>query len=343
MGCDKMNIWQIAAGDGNREYSDVFLRFGVILVGPGSYGDYFENRCIYDDTSHRAYRRFYPNFMEDMQTGDLVILKRSSGKNKWKIVAVGKVRSDYFHTEVFEDVEGWYLQHCRNVKWKRPAGPTIISGLKQGVLSRINKPIPREKAQKIWKNGVAVQSERIPELVEDLEDEQLIDLLMVNGLSGNDADIITKTIWRIRRLAKWYVSQDRDFGEHEIRTFLIVPLLIALGFPEQRIRIEWKKIDISIFESPFPSEQENPVIILETKRLCDGLRYAPKQARDYLQDYPNCCFFIVSNGIQYKLFERIEGKWQFRAYANLLSLKSEHPYFRKVKGADELFLKILPL
>lgn len=166
---------------------------------------------------------------------------------------------------------------------------------------------------------------------------------MVSGLSGNNADIITRAIWRIRRLAKWYDSHGTDVGEHEIRTFLIVPLLIALGLPEQRIKIEWNNIDISIFESPIPSEQENPVIILETKRLHGGLRYAPNQARDYLQDYPNCCFFIVSNGIHYKLFERIEGKWLFRAYANLLSLKSKHPYFREVKGADELFLKILPL
>ena len=337
-----MNIWQIAAGDGNREYSEVFLRYGVILIGPGSYGDYFENQDIYDDNSHHAYSRYYQSFMKDMQTGDLVILKSPHG-NKWEIVAVGKVRSDYFHTEVFEDVEGWPLQHCRKVQWKRSADPTIISGLRRGTLFGVDNQIPRKKAQKIWKTGVAIQSERIPELAEDLEDEQLIDLLMISGLSGNDADIITRTIWRIRRLAKWYDSQGRDVGEHEIRTFLIVPLLIALGFPEQRIKIEWNNIDISIFESPFPSEQENPVIILETKRLHDGLRYAPDQAKYYLQDYPNCCFFIVSNGIHYKLFERIEGEWQFRAYANLLSLKSKHPYFREVKGAAELFLKILPL
>ena len=86
-----MNIWQIAAGDGNREYSEVFLRYGVILIGPGSYGDYFENQDIYDDNSHHAYSRYYQSFMKDMQTGDLVILKSPHG-NKWEIVAVGKVR-----------------------------------------------------------------------------------------------------------------------------------------------------------------------------------------------------------------------------------------------------------
>lgn len=41
-----MTIWQIAAGDGNRYYDDVFLKYGVILVGPGSEGEYFQFRLI---------------------------------------------------------------------------------------------------------------------------------------------------------------------------------------------------------------------------------------------------------------------------------------------------------
>jgi len=28
------NIWQVKAGDGKRDYSDVFLQFGVMLIGP---------------------------------------------------------------------------------------------------------------------------------------------------------------------------------------------------------------------------------------------------------------------------------------------------------------------
>lgn len=44
-----MTIWQVAAGDGSKNYADIFLQFGVILVGPGSEGDYFKNRAIYKE------------------------------------------------------------------------------------------------------------------------------------------------------------------------------------------------------------------------------------------------------------------------------------------------------
>ena len=32
------NTWQIGSGDNTRNYSDVFFKFGVALVGPGSIG-----------------------------------------------------------------------------------------------------------------------------------------------------------------------------------------------------------------------------------------------------------------------------------------------------------------
>ena len=33
-----MNYWQVAAGEGSRDYSDVFLKFGIMLVGGGDPG-----------------------------------------------------------------------------------------------------------------------------------------------------------------------------------------------------------------------------------------------------------------------------------------------------------------
>ncbi len=35
-----MNIWQIKAGDSTRDYSEVFIHYGVMLIGSGEYGDY---------------------------------------------------------------------------------------------------------------------------------------------------------------------------------------------------------------------------------------------------------------------------------------------------------------
>ena len=95
-----MTIWQVAAGDGSRDYSDVFLKFGVILVGPGSEGNYFANKDAYNDPESWAYRPFIEPFAERVVVGDLVVLKRPSGY-QWEIIAVGEVTSEYLHQEVF--------------------------------------------------------------------------------------------------------------------------------------------------------------------------------------------------------------------------------------------------
>ena len=128
-----MTIWQVAAGDGSRDYSDVFLKFGVILVSPGSEGGYFANKDAYNNTASWADRSFIEPFAERVVVGDLVVLKHPSGY-QWEIIAVGEVTSEYLHREVFGDIEGWDLQHCRQVLWKIPSNATVISGLTRGTL-----------------------------------------------------------------------------------------------------------------------------------------------------------------------------------------------------------------
>ena len=61
-----MKIWQVAAGDGSRDYADVFLRFGVILVGPGSEGNYFSNEDAYNNPDSWAYRPFIRPLAEEV-------------------------------------------------------------------------------------------------------------------------------------------------------------------------------------------------------------------------------------------------------------------------------------
>ncbi len=226
-----MTIWQVAAGDGNHDYANVFLRFGVILVGPGSEGDYFLNRDAYE------FRESWPRSLAENQAiGDLVVLKRAYGR---------------------------------------------------------------------------------------------------------DAEVIVNTIWRLRRVAKWYNSHSSDVGEHEIRTFLIVPLLISMGWAEQKIKIEWNNIDVTLFDAPY-SKQSNPLLIIESKRLWAGLQYAPEQAISYAQSYPTCKQLIVSDGIRYKLFHRTGDEWSYAAYMNLLAPKRSHPYEPDVDGAVSFFLALIP-
>jgi hypothetical protein len=334
-----MSVWQVAAGDGTRDYSDVFLRFGVILVGPGDEGPYFENKEAYGPGGW-VYRPFIPVIAEGISEGDTVILKKPSG-SAWEILAVGEVTSEYKHMETFGDVDGWDLQHGREIKWKQPIKQTVTEGLRRGTLYAVYKEPPLEVARKIWTQGKELKSENIPEPQKEIEIDSMIDSLLEHGLPSGTAEVMGHTIWRLRRIAKWYVEHNEAAGEHEIRTFLIVPLLTSLGWAEQRIKIEKDGVDIVLLDRPY-SDQSKPVLLIESKRLGDGLLYAPDQAERYANDYPDCKFFAVSDGIRYKLYERHNKQWRYSAYMNLLSPKAKHPYYREVDGAVAFFIKTIP-
>ncbi|HUY28337.1 MAG TPA: hypothetical protein VMV27_13040 [Candidatus Binataceae bacterium] len=335
-----INIWQVAAGDGSRDYADVFLRFGVILVGPGSLGNYFTNKDAYNKSESGAYRSFLEPFAEKISVGDLVALKRPRS-DQWEIVAIGEVRSDYVHQEVFEDVEGWDLQHCREVHWKVPDATTLVSGLTRGTLKRVYNEQALTEIRRIWASGRDLASEPIPAKSEPITVDEVIESLIVDGLPGQRAELIAKTIWRLRRMAKYYGDHGAEVGEHEIRTFLIVPLLMSLGWAEQRVKIEWGNMDVVLFDTPY-KKGSKPVMIIESKRLFDGMRYAPEQAKGYARSFPSCDRFVVSDGIRYKLFRREGDDWRYAAYMSLTAPKRNHPYERTVEGAVAFFRSVIP-
>ena len=84
-----MNVCQVAAGDGSRDYADIFLKFGVILVGPGSEGNYFKNKTVYNDPQHQSHRPFIYTIAEQLQKNDLVILKKPASQ-QWEFLAVDR-------------------------------------------------------------------------------------------------------------------------------------------------------------------------------------------------------------------------------------------------------------
>ena len=51
-----MNYWQVAAGEGARDYSDVFLQYGVILLGSGNPGS-FSRAPGRATRGHKGWRR----------------------------------------------------------------------------------------------------------------------------------------------------------------------------------------------------------------------------------------------------------------------------------------------
>ena len=334
------NYWQVAAGDGERDYSEVFLKYGVMLIGPGDPGEYSKNKDYYDDKD-----RYKPNdvryFAEQVKKGDIVVLKRPSGR-LWEVVAVGTVKGGYVHSSAFDDVEGWDLQHCRRVEWVKSEGWEPITGLARGTFKRIDKKDTQQTVYDLLKSGVKHPCKSIPKPVRKLDDEDLIDDLISHGLRPKDAEEFTQTIQRIRRLVKWYYSSGEDVKEHETRTFLIVPLLLALGWSEQRLKIEWKNVDIAFFERPYTDKDDECIIILESKKLRAGLSPAEGQAKGYADKHPECKKLIVSDGCCYKLFERNEGNdWTYSAYLNILKPKRIYPYESSVGGAPDVFKNLM--
>lgn len=280
-------------------------------------------------------------FAEKVKEGDIVVLKRSSGR-LWEVVAVGTVKGGYTHLPAFDDVEGWDLQHCRYVEWAKSEGWEPMAGLARGTFKGINKKDTIQRIDELLKSGVIKPPEQIPEPVGKLDDEDLIDDLISHGLRPKDAEEFTQTIQRIRRLVKWYYSSGEDVKEHETQTFLIIPLLLALGWSEQRLKIEWKNVDIAFFEGPYTDRDDECIIILESKKLRAGLSPAEGQAKGYADKHPECKKLIVSDGCCYKLFERNKvGHWDYKAYLNILKPKRTYPYEPKVGGAPDVFKNLM--
>lgn len=334
-----MNYWQVAAGEGSRDYSDVFLKFGVMLVGGGDPGPFYERQDYYK--GHAGWRADIVRFSEEAKEGDVVILKRPHGK-KWEIIAAGRIIGDYEYLELFEDVEGWDLQHCRKVEWVCPNEKMYIGGLTRGTFRRVFSQLPIEKALQILDEGKKIKADILPPVAEKVSDEQLVENLVDSGLRPIDAETVISTIWRVRRLAHWYTKYGEDISEHETRTFLIVPVLQALGWSEQKMKIEWKNIDIAFFQQVYRADGNLCVMILESKRMSEGLKYAERQAQTYQKRFPECLRLIVSDGLCYRLYEKHRGQWKWIAYFNLLRLKNRHPYYSDIKGASEVFVNLMP-
>lgn len=333
-----MNYWQVAAGEGARDYSTLFLCYGIMLIGGGNPGPYFENKAYYK--GHRDWRVQVVSFAERVAKGDVVILKRPHHQ-QWDILAVGQVIGEYEYLEQFEDVEGWDLQHCRRVQWFCPREAERTEGLSMGTFRRVNRKIVIDKATKLLEEGEKQESREIPPVPRTISDEDLVESLIANGLRPADAESVVETIWRVRWLGRWYERHGQDLSEHETRTFLVAPLLLALGWSEQRVKIEWRNLDMALFKEVYKRGQE-PCMILESKRMGEGLRYAERQAERYAKLYPSCLRLVVSDGICYRLYHKEDDKWVWKAYMNLLKLKDRHPYEAEIQGATNLFVNLMP-
>ena len=114
MDIEGRRIWQQAAGDTDRDYADLCLKWDVILNGPASYGRWPEcQKGLRDDGWSERKITDLRRFCEQMQGGDLVVLRRGTRV----VLAVGEIVGCYEHHEEFNDVDGWDIAHVRRLRW----------------------------------------------------------------------------------------------------------------------------------------------------------------------------------------------------------------------------------
>jgi len=85
-------VWQVSGGPANRAYADVFLKYGVALVGPGDSGPWRPDRDDSDDVVCR--------FATEVRVNDVILLRTGIAA----IGAVERVTSEYLYLPQFDDV-----------------------------------------------------------------------------------------------------------------------------------------------------------------------------------------------------------------------------------------------
>lgn len=322
--------WQIAAGSQGRDYSEKFLSTGMAFVG----GEQNENT------------------MEQVQLGDVVVLKRGLST----IVAAGEVieRNDTFRgngdKEWLYHFDGWRLPAYCYVSWHVPDQPIATTGLTIATMQRLRQQQHCDIADKLLCLPI-YRGEGEPTPTEEISDEQILRHLVAAGLRPVAADDLTNTFRRIRLLADYYYNYCwDDVREHETRSFLVLPLLLSLGWAEQKLKIEFPvaggRIDIAGFTGAFHEANSKCSLIVETKDFATGLDFASDQAERYVRQLDTCQVLVVSNGHCYKAYTRLaSGEFSKTpaAYLDLNRPRDRYPLDpERVGGAFQLLKCLMP-
>lgn len=337
-----IKYWQVAAGSSGRDYSREFLEYGMAFVG---------------GATHRE-------TMKKVDHGDIIILK--GGRNL--IMAAGTVvERDGMATgdgdkEWLRDFDGWDLSGYCFVRWHVPPQPVQTHGLVRATIQRAHKQHLKAAADRIISQFPPQDDSKLatePAATSPVKDEEILAFLIKEGLRPALAEDLTSAFKRIRLLAAYYYNECwwEDIGEHEARTFLIMPLLLGLGWMEQQMKVELGvkgvgTLDVACFGRPFSRDskgtpnKQDCVLILESKAFSKGLDYAPNQVKKYAKSFPSCRVVVVTNGYCYKAYVR-DGTGGFStepsAYLDVLDPRDRYPLDPAgVAGALELLKYLLP-
>lgn len=340
-------VWQIAAGDRGRNYTDLFLKHDVMFMGPGNYGDYNANKDTYCSVAHFSQVK---RLASDVKPGDIVLLRFCH-----RVIAIGKTSEEgYKWNEVFDDVFGWDLQHTHRVIWQRHLTEKLQEIQKNKELFGDRKQQPTftavkdrpvlDRVEHLFEKTANRSLKPMPaKLPEPLTLEKLGEELFSKGLPNESVDKVILAIQRQRRLTKWYEKYGKKSArptEHEVVAHMILPFLLALGWSEQLLAVEWHKLDLAAF-SGTPTTAENCCLVCEAKGLGHGLQNIFAQATGYARKLKldKCKKILLTDGIRLYLYQKLKnGEWNEVpvGYLNVKLIRTNHIAPADINAVDTI-------
>jgi hypothetical protein len=339
-------IWQQAAGDTDRNYSDLCLRWDVILNGPGSAGAWPDcEKILRNDGWSSRKTTDLRRFADEMKDGDLVVLRIGTAT----VLGVGQLVGTYEWRDEFGDIDGWDLQHVRRVRWlwMGQNNPKMFDtySLKQGdTTQKLNDGQVMD-----WLSNLPVDRDALSrplvelpayEKTNDIDVTKISEFLFDHGVASSSITSLLNEIGELTRIAKWYQRAGKP-SEHETVAYLVVPLLRALGWTPQRMAVEWNHVDVALFEQ-LPRSDETLRVVVEAKKMDNSCLSAMSQAMSYSDGKVACHRLIVTDGLRYGVYTRTKAEpFHLYAYLNLTRLKHDYPIY-ECNGAEEALLAMAP-
>lgn len=340
MDISQATVWQQAAGDTNRDYADLCLKWDVILNGPGDFGPWPD--C------EPAIRQNHPGkvadlrrFAEELEDGNLVVLRRGTSE----VLGVGQVVGEYEWRGEFGDVDGWNIQHVRRVRWIWRSGdePKRFDSytLKWGDTTQ--RLSPGQVTD--WLSCLEAPADAFnrplaalppPKLDNEASLDMISEYIFDHGVASSSIATLLDEIGELKRLAKWYQRSSMP-SEYETVAYLAVPLLRALGWTPQRMAVEWNNVDLALFDQ-LPRSDNTLIAVVEVKKMDRSCLTAKSQAESYARGKPGCHRLIVTDGLRYGVYVR-SGLEAFHLYAymNLTKLRHDYPIL-ECRGAGAALL-----
>lgn len=342
-------VWQIAAGDSSRRYDDIFINYDIMFMGPGNIGEFSKDlyeKKVKEKVIKSGDVTKLLRFCKEAEVGDLILLRTGH-----ELQAIGILHQEgYKWRSEFDDILGWDLQHTRRVTWQ--------NHLKDELEKIQNTKLLFSGRFKAFSKVDINKLSPIKPLLDKIKDRELKSLpeascnpitlnelgkeLFAKGLSNDSVDRLITSIECQRRLINWYHSYDSKVNrpsEHELIAHIVLPLLLALGWSEQLLAVEWHKVDLAIFNNT-PRSSENCIAVCEAKYMNCGLKNTLEQPKTYCNKLKlnNCKKLIVTDGLRIYLHQKQNGDWckDPCGYINLKKIRANHFIPENTNAVDTL-------